>query len=132
MPPQLRSSHISGVSRVGRKGRIGNAPPRGSICHYALAVEEAVGKAAAKRDSGEKDSGEDDSEDDEPPRSAAGRVLGLADQRLHVNPLTDKKAESRKECRERTSRQSRLWVASCEAIGPTPEGCRWIEVCGGC
>ena len=81
-------------------GRVGNGGQTGYLCHNALAVD-----------------------------ADSGRVLGLCDQRLHVNPALDKRAESRPAKRARDSRQSRLWVDSAEALGPTPSGARWVEVC---
>ena len=81
-------------------GRVGNGGQTGYLCHNALAVD-----------------------------ADSGRVLGLCDQRLHVNPPLDKRAESRPAKRTRDSRQSRLWVDSAEALGPTPASARWVEVC---
>ena len=81
-------------------GVVGNGGGRGYLCHNALAID-----------------------------ADSGRVLGLCDQRLHVNPAPNKRAESRPAKRARDSRQSRLWVDSAEAPGPAPAGARWIEVC---
>ena len=81
-------------------GRVGNGGQTGHLCHNAPAVE-----------------------------ADSGRVLGLCDQRSHVNPPLDKRAESRPAKQARGSRQSRLWVDSAEALGPAPPGARWVKVC---
>src|SRR5436190_1863156 len=55
-------------------------------------------------------------------------VIGLADQRLFVRPRL-KNAETRAQTRARKNRQSRLWVASSDAVGTAPAGGHWVEVC---
>jgi hypothetical protein len=80
-------------------GQIGNGSRRGYLCHNSLAVD------ARTKD-----------------------VIGLADQRLFVRPHVGK-TETRAQKRARKDRQSRLWVASSDAVGAAPAGRHWIEVC---
>jgi hypothetical protein len=80
-------------------GRIGNGSCRGYLCHQSLAVT-----------------------------AEAGDVLGLANQILHRR--ADVVAgEKRGERRRRADRESRLWCRGAEAIGPPPDGARWVHVC---
>lgn len=60
--------------------------------------------------------------------TAAGEPLGLASQILHKRRRRNK-SESRKARRERPDRESRLWKRARQAIGPTPEGCTWVDIC---
>ena len=55
-------------------------------------------------------------------------VLGLADQRWFIRPNVPKD-ETPAEKRTRENRQSRLWVASSDAVGTAPAGGHWLEVC---
>ncbi len=73
-------------------GRIGNGSGRGHECHSRLAVHA-------------------------PTRA----VLGLANQIL-TRRDTIGKGESRRDRRERETRESRLWKRGSEAVGPAPEG----------
>lgn len=80
-------------------GQIGNGSHRGFICHNSLAVV-----------------------------AQTGEVLGLIHQDLHRR--IDRPAnEPRTATRARATRESRLWSRAAAAIGPTPAGCRWIDVC---
>ena len=56
------------------------------------------------------------------------RVLGLAGQILHKRRKVDKK-ETPLQKREHPDRESRLWLKGCEATGPVPPGCNWVDVC---
>jgi hypothetical protein len=56
------------------------------------------------------------------------RVLGLAGQILHKRRKVDKK-ETPLQKREHPDRESRLWLKGCEATGPVPQGCNWVDVC---
>lgn len=80
-------------------GQIGTGSRRGYLCHNALAV-----------------------------CAATKEVLGLADQRLYRRPRVGR-GETPQQRRVRTNRQSRLWVASSDAIGTAPPGQHWVEVC---
>jgi Transposase DNA-binding len=60
--------------------------------------------------------------------TAAGEPLGLAQQLLHARPRRDPK-ETRAQRRARPDRESRLWKRGRQAIGPTPAGCTWVDVC---
>jgi hypothetical protein len=80
-------------------GQIGNGSRRGYICHSTLAVVPG-----------------------------SRRVLGLADQILHCREDVCKN-ESRQQKRSRQNRESRLWQRSSEAIGISPQGRLWVEVC---
>src|SRR5438132_5255465 len=80
-------------------GQIGNGSRRGYLCHNALAVD-----------------------------AQTREVIGLVDQRLFIRPQVPK-SETRAQKQARQNRQSRLWVASSDAVGTAPAGQRWIEVC---
>jgi hypothetical protein len=56
-------------------------------------------------------------------------VLGLVNQVLHRRRSVDK-GETRAAKRGHPDRESRLWVAGCEACGtrPPPPGCTWVDV----
>lgn len=54
-------------------------------------------------------------------------VLGLVNQVLHRRRSVDK-AEARAAKRAHPDRESRLWVAGCEASGVAPPGCTWVDV----
>jgi hypothetical protein len=79
-------------------GQIGNGKHRGFICHNSLAVE-----------------------------AQSGAVIGLINQILHKR-IHRPKNEKRTSSRRRETRESRLWSKATAAIGPTPAGCRWIDV----
>ena len=78
--------------------QIGMGTRRGYICHNSLAV-----------------------------RADTGAVLGLTSQILHHRAAVPKK-ETPKQRRERTNRESRLWVQGAQASGPAPTGVRCIDV----
>jgi len=80
-------------------GQIGNGTHRGFICHNSLAVS-----------------------------ADSGEVIGLANQILHQRARAPKN-EPRHALRQRSTRESRLWSQASAAIGVTPAGCRWIDVC---
>ena len=111
--------------KIANLGPIGNGGGRGFECHNSLAVEFAT-----------------------------GNVLGLTCQILHVRdsdsqvqaqrlartgdsvrPARKKGVAGRRPdepvatCRSRDSRESRLWVKGCEALGELPEGKLWVDVC---
>lgn len=89
----------TGITTLQAIGQIGNGTHRGYLCHNSLAVD---------------------------PRTR--EVFGLANQILFCRPDVGP-GETRDERRERTTRESRLWKRGSEAIGPAPEGHRWVEVC---
>jgi Transposase DNA-binding len=80
-------------------GQIAKGNHRGYLCHNTLAVD-----------------------------AASGDVIGLASQILHKRPRV-KKGETLKQRRERADRETRLWKAGSEAVGPAPAGCTWVDVC---
>jgi hypothetical protein len=80
-------------------GQIGNGGGQGYECHNSLAVD-----------------------------AQTGDLLGLACQILHSR-VDKPQGEGVKASRERGSRESRLWVNAVKAIGPTPEGRHWVDVC---
>ena len=57
-----------------------------------------------------------------------GTAIGLANQILHLRPKVPKN-ESAQQRRERRNRETRLWKAGSEAVGPPPAGCKWVDVC---
>src|SRR5436190_8362633 len=56
-----------------------------------------------------------------------GAVLGLVNQALHRRDRVDPR-ETKAQKRARPSRESRLWLAGCEAAGPAPAGKMWVDV----
>ena len=60
----------------------------------------------------------------------AREVLGLASQVLHARRAVPA-GETPKQKREHPGRESRLWLAGCEAVGPAPAGAAglWVDVC---
>ncbi len=60
--------------------------------------------------------------------AADGRVIGLVSQILHKRPRVPKR-ESLEQRRARRDRETRLWTAGSEAVGPVPAGCVWVDVC---
>jgi hypothetical protein len=56
------------------------------------------------------------------------RVLGLAGQVLHKRRDVPA-GETPSQKRAHPGRESRLWVRGVEAIGPTPAGKRWVDIC---
>ena len=57
----------------------------------------------------------------------AGAVLGLVNQALHRRDRVDPR-ETPAQKRARPTRESRLWLAGCEAAGPAPAGRTWVDV----
>jgi hypothetical protein len=55
-------------------------------------------------------------------------VLGLASQILHVRRQVPA-GETPRQKREHPRRESRLWLAACQAIGPSPAGCFAVDIC---
>ena len=88
-------------------GQIGQGTHRGYICHNSLAVHLSPG--ATKND------------------AVIPETLGLLSQILHHRPRVAK-TETKKEARERVSRESRLWVRGVEACGPAPQGVQCVDV----
>jgi hypothetical protein len=89
----------SGLSSVAGLGQIGNGHGRGYQCHNSLAVVPG-----------------------------SREVLGLVNQILFNRPRVDK-GESKAQGRERKNRESRLWKQASQAVGATPSGCLWVDVC---
>ena len=83
-------------------GPIGNGSRRGLLCHNSLAVGLGPG--------GER------------------RVLGLAAQVLHKRREVPE-GETPSAKRRHPGRESRLWLAGCEQVGPPPAGSLWVDVC---
>jgi hypothetical protein len=79
-------------------GQIGRGTRRGYICHNSLAVT-----------------------------ADHGDTLGLLSQILHHRADVPE-SETRKQSRERDSRESRLWVRGAEACGFAPAGVRCVDV----
>lgn len=79
-------------------GQIGRGSQRGYICHNSLAV-----------------------------RADTGATLGLASQILHHRANVPK-GETTKQSRERTDRESRLWVQGVQNCGPAPDGVQCVDV----
>lgn len=58
----------------------------------------------------------------------AGEVLGLVNQTLHRRDAVDPR-ETQAQKRARPTRESRLWLTGCEAVGAAPRGGRvWVDV----
>jgi hypothetical protein len=55
------------------------------------------------------------------------QVLGLVNQTLHRR-RTVPKGETQAQKRKHLRRESRLWMAGCEACGDAPQGCTWIDI----
>jgi hypothetical protein len=110
--------------KVANLGPIGNGGGRGFECHNSLALDPVT-----------------------------GNLLGLTSQILHVRG-TDEQVRAQRQARggtarparkkgvagrrpdepvaqrrARASRESRLWVTGCEALGEVPEGKLWVDVC---
>lgn len=79
-------------------GQIGEGTHRGYICHNSLAV-----------------------------RADRREVLGLASQILHHRADVPKN-ETKKQCRERENRESRLWVEGAKRSGPVPNDGMVVDV----
>jgi len=80
-------------------GQLAKGKHRGYLCHNTLAVDAATGEA-----------------------------IGLANQILHRRPRVAR-GETAKRRRERADRETRLWKAGSEAVGPAPPGRTWVDVC---
>lgn len=80
-------------------GQLAKGRHRGYLCHNTLAVD-----------------------------AATGDVLGLAGQILHRRARVAK-GETLKQRRGRADRETRLWKAGSEAVGPAPAGRTWVDVC---
>lgn len=83
-------------------GQIGQGHGRGYLCHNSLAV--GLGPEASRQ------------------------VLGLASQVLHLR-RTVPKGETPAQKRKHPDRESLLWLAGCENVGPAPKGALWVDVC---
>lgn len=81
-----------------RMGQIGQGTRRGYICHNSLAV-----------------------------RADTGETLGLTSQILHHRANVPKN-ESKKACREREDRESRLWIQGATQSGPAPAGVLVVDI----
>jgi hypothetical protein len=94
---------FSGIAALsGQLGQIGKGAGRGYLCHNSLAV-------ALNADGGR-------------------TVLGLAAQVLHKRREVPK-GETPAQKRAHPGRESRLWPAGCERVGPAPKGKLWVDVC---
>lgn len=88
----------SGLRSITDLGPIGGGLNRGFLCHNSLAFD--------------------------PQRQA---IIGLVNQVLHRRRHVGRR-EGVKAKRERTDRESRLWMAGLEAVGPAPAGAAWVHV----
>ena len=88
----------SGLHSLKDLGRIGDGNGRGYLVHNTLTI------VAETRE-----------------------VLGLAYQKLIKRPQAPKR-ETRKQCRERPDRESRMWKHASKTIPAVPPGRRWVEV----
>jgi hypothetical protein len=89
-----------------RMGQIGQGTRRGYLCHNSLAVRLSA---------------------DPTQGTLVPETLGLLSQILHHRPHV-RKNETKKEARERVSRESRLWRRGVQACGPVPAGVRCVDV----
>jgi hypothetical protein len=95
----------SGLKSITDLGSIGGDLNRGFLCHNSLAYDPQQRE-----------------------------VLGLANQILHRRRCrrkakgAKKKREGVKQKRQRSDRESRLWVRGAEAVGPALEGRLWVHV----
>jgi hypothetical protein len=80
-------------------GQIGNGGGWGYECHNSLAVD-----------------------------ADSGELLGLVGQILH-HRVRKTAGEGVAASRERSTRESLLWLQGVEQVGPAPEGCHWVDVC---
>jgi hypothetical protein len=55
------------------------------------------------------------------------QVLGLVNQTLHRRRAVPK-GETQAQRRKHPQRESRLWLAGCDACGDAPQGCTWIDI----
>jgi hypothetical protein len=99
---ELDYTHVKALhEELGQVGA-GQAKSRGYIAQHTLAVT--------------------------PGREGLGRqVLGLVNQTLHRRRDVPK-GETRAQKREHPGRESRLWMAGCDACGPSPEGRTWVDI----
>ena len=90
----------TGLASITTLGSIGNGSRqrRGYLCHNSLAF-----------DPGRRE------------------VMGIVSQILHHRRLVGPK-ENPKAKRERSDRESRLWIQGLERVGPVPTGRRWVHV----
>jgi hypothetical protein len=80
-------------------GQIGNGAGRGFLCHNTLAVDPDTRE-----------------------------IHGLVDQILHLRRDVPE-GESAAQARAHPLRESRLWVRAAAAVGPAPQGKRWVRAC---
>jgi hypothetical protein len=106
-------------------GPIGNGFGRGFVCHNSLALDPATGDVLGLtsqilhvRDS--------DTRIDAERRASAGADAATPKPKKKGGRRSDETSEHR---RQRRSRESRLWVQGCAALGAIPEGKRWVDVC---
>jgi hypothetical protein len=55
------------------------------------------------------------------------RVLGLASQVLHRRRVVPK-GERARDKRQHPDRESLLWLKGCQAVGPAPADCLWVDI----
>jgi hypothetical protein len=96
----------SKTSLDGQLGQIGQGTHRGYICHNSLAVRLVPNEAGD---------------------AMIPETVGLLSQILHHRPRVAKD-ETAKQSRERSNRESRLWVRGVQACGPVPPGVACIDV----
>lgn len=91
--------YTSRASLHDQLGQIGDSRGRGYECHNSLAV-----------------------------RAGTGELLGLANQILHHRvDVPENEGVAAK--RERENRESRLWLLGSQAVGSSPPGRQWVDVC---
>jgi hypothetical protein len=98
--------YTSKTSLQHQLGQIGQGTHRGYICHNSLAVRLVPNVAN---------------------HAVIPETLGLLSQILHHRPRVAK-GETKKEARERVSRESRLWLRGVQACGPAPKGTQCVDV----
>lgn len=94
---------FSGIASLGDQvGQVGKGHGHGYVCHNSLAVGLCAG--------------------------GTRRVLGLAAQTLHKRRRVPK-GETPAQKRAHPDRESRVWLAGCQQVGPAPQGRLWVDVC---
>jgi hypothetical protein len=111
--------------KVANLGPIGNGGGRGFECHNSLALDPVTGNLLGLtaqllhvRDTDEQIRAQRQARGEGTARPA--RKKGVAGRRPD-EPVAQRRA--------RASRESRLWVIGCEALGQVPEGKLWVDVC---
>jgi len=105
-------------------GPIGNGFGRGFECHNSLALDAATGDALGL--TSQILHVRDTDFQIEVERQAHAASAAAAKPKKKGGRRSDETTEHR---RQRLSRESRLWVQGCEALGAVPEGKLWVDIC---